>query len=60
METIATYTIEGTFYELYRAASGDYCVSVERYGENPEHYNLGNKEDALAFILDEYEVVVEE
>lgn len=60
MEPIKVYSIESTQYELYQAASGDYCVSVERYGEEAEHYNLGSKEDALEFILADYEVEPED
>lgn len=56
METVATYSLPNAEYELYLAASGDYCVSVSRFGEEREDYNIGSKEDALAFILEEYEV----
>lgn len=56
METIATYSIADAEYELYLAASGDYCVSVSRYGKEKEDYNIGSKEDALSFILRDYEV----
>lgn len=54
METIQCYQIEGVDYELYQAASGDYCVSVSRNDEERADYNIGSKEDALAFILSNY------
>lgn len=56
MEVIATYSIDGDEYEMYLAASGDYCVSVSRPFKERKDYNIGSKEDALAFILSEYEV----
>lgn len=56
MEVVTTYSLPDAEYELYLAASGDYCVSVSRYGEERLDYNLGSKEDALAFILADYEV----
>ena len=50
------YVINGTDYELYQAASGDWCVSVDdREGERKD-YNLGSKEKALEFILADHEV----
>ena len=58
METINVWQINGTEYELYRAASGDYCVSVSEYG-NRDDYNLGSIEDAYEFILNDYEVPFE-
>ena len=58
MEAIKTYNIEGTEYELYRAASGDYCVTVIKYGEENADYNLGSLEKALEFILSDYEVEI--
>ena len=54
------YTINGIEYELYVAASGDYCVTVGKYGEEPVSYNLGSRESALAFILSNYEVKEDE
>lgn len=51
MEKIRTYVIGETEYELYRAASGDYCVTVMKYGEENEDYNLGTLSMAYAFIL---------
>lgn len=59
MEIISKYSLPGEIpaeYELYQAASGDYCVSVYRYGKEPENYNIGSKEEALAFILEDYKV----
>ena len=50
------YNIEGTEYTLYEAASGDWCVSVSRYGEEREDYNLGDYANALEFILSDYRV----
>jgi hypothetical protein len=38
-------------FELYRAASGDYCVTVSKYAEPAESYNLGTLENAYKFIL---------
>ncbi len=55
MEAYAIYAIEGTDYELYQAASGDWCVSVSRPFEEREDYNVGSKDAALEFILSEYE-----
>ena len=52
MEDITSYCID---VALYKATSGDFCVSVERYGKEPEHYNIGSEKDALAFILADYE-----
>lgn len=54
------YCINETEYELYQAASGDWCVTVSCYGSEDESYNLGSKEEALAFILSEYECEAEE
>lgn len=56
MKVVATYSLPEAEYELYLAASGDYCVSVSRYGEERADYNLGSREDALAFILADFEV----
>lgn len=59
MEVFSKYSLPGEIpveYELYQAASGDYCVSVSRYGMEREDYNLGSKEEALAFILEDYKV----
>lgn len=56
METRNTYEIEGIEYELYQAASGDYCVSVSEYGKERDDYNLGSLEDAYEFILRDYAV----
>ena len=53
MET--TYSIEGVEYTLSQSASGDWCVSVDKYGKETEYYCIGSKEDALIFILSEYE-----
>jgi len=55
METIRTYSIEGTEYELYISASGDYCVAVSKYGEEEEDYYCGSYADALELILSYYE-----
>lgn len=52
------FVINGTGYELYQAASGDWCVTVDD-GSPRRHYNLGSMEDALAFILEDYEVETE-
>ena len=50
-----TYIINNTEYEVYQAASGDWCVSVDyRNGERAD-YNLGSREKALEFILADYE-----
>ena len=57
METIKTYNINGVEYEVYKAASGCYCVSVSRYGEEREDYNLGGYEKALEFILSYFECI---
>lgn len=56
MEAIVTYQIGNTEYEIYLAASGDYCVSVSRHGEDRKDYNLGTIQDALIFIMSQYEV----
>lgn len=37
-------------FELYQAASGDWCVTVTTYNKH-ESYNLGSREQALEFIL---------
>lgn len=50
-----TWSIEGVEYELYQAASGDWCVSVSRYGKEREDYNIGSREKALEFILSEFQ-----
>ena len=48
------YIIAGIEYEIYQAASGDWCVSVDsREGERKD-YNLGTYEKALEFILADY------
>ena len=49
------YVIEGTEYDLYQAASGDWCVSVDSREGEREDYNLGTREAALEFILSDYE-----
>jgi hypothetical protein len=50
------FQIDGTEYELYQSASNDWCVSVTKYGKDRDDYNIGTKEDALAFILSDYAV----
>lgn len=51
-----TYIVNnGTEYELYQAASGDYCVSVDQYGKERMDYGFNSKEEALEFILSDYE-----
>lgn len=50
-----TYVIEGTEYEIYQAASRDFCVEVREYGKENAQYNCGSYEKALAFILSRYE-----
>lgn len=50
------FVIEGTEYELYQAASGDWCVSVSEYAKERQDYNLGSLEEAYNFILRDYEV----
>ena len=54
------FVIEGTEYEMYQAASGDWCVSVTEYGKEREDYNLGSLEEAYEFILRGYEVSEDE
>lgn len=54
------YSINGTEYEVRVAASGDYCVTVSRYAEEPETYNLGSEIEALKFILSDCEVFEDE
>lgn len=56
METLKTYLLKGIEYELYLAASGDYCVSVSEPFEERKDYNLGSKEEALEFILADCEI----
>ena len=60
MKTIKSWVIEETLYELYQAASGDYCVTVSKYAQGEESYNLGSLENALKFILSHYECEDEE
>lgn len=55
MNGTRTFSIEGTEYELYQAASGDWCVSVSQYGQEREDYNLGSREKALEFTLSGFE-----
>lgn len=59
MEIIAMYCINENEYELYRAASGDYCVSVYKCGKSCGDFNLGSIASALEFILKDYEVKYE-
>lgn len=59
METIKWFSIEEKEYELYKAASGDYCVSVYTYTDRKD-YNIGTYEEALEFILGDYEIKFEE
>lgn len=56
MEILAMYLLPEAEYKLYQAASGDYCVSVSRPCEERMDYNLGSRESALAFILEESKV----
>ena len=49
------YKIGNTDYEIYQAASGDYCVAVDEHGEY-NYYNCGTYEKALEFILADYEI----
>lgn len=49
------YIIEGTEYEMYQAASGDWCVSVDDRSGERRDYNLGSREKAIEFILADYE-----
>lgn len=61
MKTINVWQIEGKEYELYQAASGDYCVSViSEYNQEQNDYNIGSLEDAYEFILSDYAVEFEE
>lgn len=55
METVKYYRVGETDYEIYIAASGDYCVSVYS-GKEREDYNLGTYVKALEFILRECEL----
>ena len=50
------YSIDGIEYELYQAASGDFCVSVFERDQERKDYNIGSREAALDFILSEYEI----
>lgn len=50
------YRIGEKEYELYQAASGDWCVSVHQCFKENDHYSIGKKEDALAFILSDYAI----
>lgn len=45
------YIVNETEYEIYKSASGHYCVEVNKYGDEPERYNCGTRESALEFIL---------
>lgn len=49
-----TFNIGTVEAELYQAASGDWCVSLEDFAGNRgrEDFNLGTREAALEFILD--------
>jgi hypothetical protein len=60
MESLKYFQINDLEYELYLAASGDYCVTVTAYGQEPESYNLGSLERAYEFILSYVEVKGEE
>lgn len=51
-----TYRIGEKDYELYQAASGDWCVTVSEFGKDDESYNLGAYEKALEFILSDSEL----
>lgn len=46
-------------FKMYQAASGDYCVSVEQYGQEREDYNLGTLEKAYEHILS-YALIISE
>ena len=47
------FSIEGTQYELSQAASGNWCVTVDRYGKEPLIYSCGTYTAALEFILND-------
>lgn len=53
------YRIGDIDYELYQAASGDWCVTVSEFGKEDNSYNLGTYEKALEFILSDSELPVE-
>ena len=48
-----TFMKNGTEYELYQAAAGNWCVTINPLLGERETYNCGSKEDALSFILSE-------
>jgi len=60
METISVYQIDRKEYEVYQAASGDYCVSISEYGKERDDYNLGSLEEAYELILSDYAVPFED
>lgn len=56
-----TYSLRDELYELYQAASGDWCVTIIKYGDAPQSYNFGkNKLEALDFILSDALVDIED
>lgn len=48
------YVIENEEYEVYQAASGDWCVQIDN-GDEIKQYNIGDYTEALQFILSHYE-----
>ena len=56
MEDKTIYSFDGYEFELYQAASKDWCVTVSIPFTGHDSYNLGSKEKALEFILSYAEV----
>lgn len=60
MEIVKQYGFDEAEYTLYRAASGDYCVSVDRFFDGDrKDYNCGTLEKAYEFILSHFEMDLE-
>lgn len=49
------YIINEKEFEVYEAASGDYCVTVADF-KGEQSYNCGSLESALRFVLSYCEV----
>lgn len=51
---IALFAVGDIDFGVYTAASGDYCVVVNKYGHENEYYNCGHDIDSAFKFVGEY------
>ena len=52
MELIESYAIADCFFQIEKAAAGNYIVTIQEYGQEDKHYSLQTEMEAYKFILD--------